>query len=641
MGKGFEKEVHFDKPDNLAQLLQHSGTRRQVLKLGAAGMAAALPLGPLMGCAAISSKPEALLGFKSVSSGSADQLIVPEGYTTQVLYAWGDATGIQGRPEAAFRWDAGNSAAEQALQSGMHHDAIEYFALPRESRDASRALLAINHEYTDDGMLHGDGMKTWSAEKVRKAQAASGVSVIEVERQGTKWQVVGPSRYARRITSYTEMSVSGPAAGSALLRTASDPSGTKVLGTINNCAGGMTPWGTYLTCEENFNGYFANGGAISTDQRRYGMSANGAGYRWHEFDARFDARAHPNEFNRFGWVVEIDPYDPLSVPVKRTALGRIKHEGAMFTRAADGRAVIYMGDDERFEYIYKFVSATPVDLKSRAANRNLLDSGTLYVGKFAANGEGTWIELVHGKNGLDASKGFTSQADVLIKTRQAADAVGATRMDRPEWAAVHPVSGDVYVTLTNNDRRGGKDQPATDSANPRAENVFGHIVRWRESGGDAAATSFRWEHFVLAGDPANADPGKRGNVKGDVFGSPDGLYFDPRGVLWIQTDVSTAAMHRGDYAKLGNNQMLAADVNSGEIRRFLVGPSGCEITGCVMAPDGRSLFINIQHPGETASERTDPASPRAVSNWPDFRPDGRPRSATVVIRKSDGGLIGT
>jgi uncharacterized protein len=573
--------------------------RRQVLKAGLAGLAAAMPL---WGCATRSAASAPLLGFDAIPVSAADAITVPAGYRAQVLSRWGDPLGVDiGAPE--FRMDGSNSAADQALQAGMHHDAIELFPLP-----SGNALLAVNYEYTDDGLLHPDGMKTWTADKVRKSQAAHGVGILEVALKGSTWEVVKPSRYARRITAYTPMRISGPAAGSALLA-------GEVLGTFNNCAGGRTPWGTYLTCEENFNGYFVNAGAIPPEQRRYGISPRGGGYRWHEFDKRFDAQANPNEPNKFGWVVEIDPYDPLAQPVKRTALGRVKHEGAMVTLAADGRVVVYMGDDERFEYIYKFVSKGTYNAADRAANRDLLDTGTLYVAKFNAGGHGEWIAL-------------PSTAEALVNTRATADKAGATKMDRPEWIAVHPVTQDVYITLTNNDRRGADGQPGTDAANPRANNVYGHIVKWREQGGDPAAPKFRWEIFALGGEE-----------KG--FGSPDGLWFDPRGVLWIQTDVSTSVLNRGPYAKLGNNQMLAADIASGEIRRFLTGPAGCEITGVAMTPDGRPLFVNLQHPGEPASERSNPDEPRAVSNWPDRRPDGRPRAATVAIRREDGGPIGT
>jgi hypothetical protein len=416
-----------------------------------------------------------------------------------------------------------------------------------------------------------------------------------------------------------------------------------VLGTLNNCAAGQTPWGTFLTCEENWNGYFSAQEKPDADEQRYGLRPKGWGYRWHEFDERFDAAKHPNEPHRFGWVVEIDPMDPRQTPIKRTALGRFKHEGATTTLSQDGRAVVYMGDDERFEYIYKFVSRDQVKPGGFAANKALLDHGTLYVARFDAQGHGQWLALTQGDNGLTADKGFVTQADVLIRTRQAADAVGATRMDRPEWIAVQPQSGEVFVTLTNNSQRGqlGRD---TDEANPRADNIMGHIIRWREGStgsGDAAATAFRWMHFALAGDPNAAKPEHRGAIKGDMYGSPDGLAFDGNGLLWIQTDVSTSVMNRGAYQGMGNNMMLCADPATGETKRFLTGPAGCEITGIAFTPDQRFLFINVQHPGETASERSDPARPQAVSSWPDGPAGGRPRSATVVIRRKDGGVVGT
>jgi secreted PhoX family phosphatase len=624
-------------------ILEARLSRRQLLKASIAGLFAAGGGASLSGCATDGAPPPdtggPLLGFAGVPVSKADAISVPPGYRARVLYAWGDATGVQGAPVPAFRWDASNSADEQALQAGMHNDAVEYFPLPQGSRSSTRALLAINHEYTDDGMLHPDGMKTWTAAKVRKSELAHGVSVIEIAKEGGAWQVVRPSRYARRVTGLTPVAVSGPAAGSALLRTKADPEGRRVLGTLNNCAAGITPWGTYLACEENFNGYFANGG-YNILQSRYGLTATGFGYRWHEHDARFDLLEEPNEANRFGWVVEIDPYDPQSTPVKRTALGRIKHEGATVTIAKDGRVVVYTGDDERFEYIYKFVSRDRYVAGDRAANRNLLDHGTLYVARFDADGRGAWLPLVAGQGPLTAANGFPGQAEVCVYARRAADLLGATKMDRPEWIAVHPRTGEVYCTLTNNSLRAAARQAGTDAANPRAANTFGHIIRWREAGGDATAATFEWDIFALAGDPQHADAAKRGNVKGDPFGSPDGLWFDPRGVLWIQTDVSTSTLHKGDYERLGNNMMLAADPRTGEVRRFLVGPSGCEITGCTMSPDMRTMFISIQHPGETASERTDPDNPRAVSNWPDFRPDGRPRSATLAITRDDGGVIG-
>ena len=300
-----------------------------------------------------------------------------------------------------------------------------------------------------------------------------------------------------------------------------------------------------------------------------------------------------------------------------------------------------MGDDESFEYVYKFVAAKPWNPASREANRTLLDEGTLYAARFDADGSGVWLPLVHGVGPLTAANGFPDQAAVLVRTRQAADAVGATPMDRPEWCAVHPVTREVYVTLTNNTARGREKLPGPDAANPRAGNLFGQIVRWRETADDVTATTFKWDLFALGGVPENADPANRGRFKGDMFGCPDGLWFDARGVLWVQTDISPTALNRGEFAPLGNNQMLAADPVTGEFKRFLVGPRGCEVTAFTTTPDGRTGFVNIQHPGENPGEINDPDKPRANSNWPDFDPNGRPRSATVVIRRKDGGVIGT
>lgn len=626
---------YIDRSVNFAEILSAHLTRRQVLQTGlATTLTLALPFSSVEARRAATG-----LGFKSIPVSSADLLEVPEGYEARVLFRWGDPVGsTKGMPE--FKLDATNSADDQVLQAGMHHDGMHYFPMPYGSTQSTRALLAINHEYADEGLLFPDGMKTWSAEKVKKAQQAVGVSIIEVEWVDGAWRVVRPSRYARRIHAATPMRLSGPAAGSAWVKTVFDTKGVDVLGTYANCANGYTPWGTYLTCEENWQGAFVNGGSMP-EHHRYGVSARGFGMRWNEFEPRFDAGVHPFEPNRFGWVVEIDPYDPDAKPVKRTALGRCKHEGAWPSVAPDGRVAFYMGDDEAFEYIYKFVTSRPYQPKDRAANRDLLDHGTLYVAKFSADGSGEWLPLVHNKRGLTPTNGFTDQAEVLVKTRQAADFLGATRMDRPEWVAVHPVTREVYCTLTNNSERGGTAGKGTDAANPRHNNIFGHIIRWKEEGNDPTATRFQWNIFALCGDGSSANENLRGRFKGDAFGSPDGLWFDPRGVLWVQTDVSARVLNQGAYAPLGNNQMLAYDFASGEFKRFLTGPRGCEVTGVAMAPDLRSLFINIQHPGELGGDRNDPDLPRKNSNWPDYHLYGRPRSATVVIRKKDGGIIGT
>ena len=612
-------------------------SRRVVLRggLGAAlgGLLAPLAAVTLTGCATTAGG--SLLGFKGIPVSVADKITVPEGYMAEVIAAWGEPVGLSGEMPA-FKADASNTAAEQAAQMGMHHDGIHFFPT-----DGSKSgLLVMNHEYVDDGLLHPDGIKTWSAQKVQKAQAAHGVSVIEIEQKGGKWEVVRPSPFARRFTASTPMAVSGPAAGHALMKTAADTTGRRVLGTLNNCGSGITPWGTYLTCEENFIFYFKGPDAPNAHETRWGLrKGDPIGYRWHEHDARFDASKTPNEPNRFGWIVEIDPMNPSSTPMKRTALGRAAHEGATVATTRNGKAVIYMGEDARFEYIYKFVSRDTIKPGGARPNAELLDHGTLYVAKFDANGKGSWLALTHGQGPLTAANGFADQGEVLIKARQASDLLGATKMDRPEWIDVDK-QGWVYTTLTNNSNRGGPNQLGVDAANPRVNNTMGNIIRWKDDG-DFDGSSFQWNHFVLAGDPKLERADAKGNIKGDAFACPDGLWTDARGVLWIQCDMSTSAMGKGDLINMGNNGMLAADVKTGEIRRFLTGPSGCEVTGATATPDGRTMFVNIQHPGESPSERSDPAEPRKISNWPDQQATGRPRSATVVIRKIDGGVIGT
>jgi uncharacterized protein len=651
---------------HLSELIEARIARRGFLTGAAGALAATGGVGALLAAVpgeanAVSQEP--LLGFQGVPVSSADEVLVPPGYNAKVLIAWGDP--VSDGP--AFKSDAGNTAAEQAQQWGMHNDGMVYFPI----RGSSRGLLVQNHEYTDDGLLFTDGTANWNAEKTDKALNAHGVGIVEVRRVGGRdgddnkarsgarkggWEVVRPSKYARRITAQTPIRIGGPAAGDARLRTSADPAGKLVLGTINNCAMGYTPWGTYLACEENFNGYFFR--TVSPDNRttlekRYGVAPFGnPGANYYRTHPRFNADVEPNEPNRFGWVVEIDPYDPKSTPVKRTGLGRIKHEGAWVQEARDGRVVVYMGDDERNEYIYRYVSEGPWR-KMMRAGRHPLDHGILYVARFSAAGSGEWLPLTP-ENPLLA--GWTL-ADILINTRGAADAVGATMMDRPEWIDTFPDKLTAVATLTNNNRRGstpasvnaangttiaGSARPPVDASNPRAINNYGHIITWSYLK-DWTEPTFRWDIFALAGDPANA--AHASTVIGDKYGSPDGIYVAPSGRLWIQTDVSTSTINAGAYAGFGNNQMLCADPYTRETRRFLVGPSQCEITGVFVTPDERTMFVGIQHPGEPASELSNPAAPLAVSGWPANQfPEvtgGRPRSACVVITKADGGKIGS
>lgn len=656
--------------EHLVEVVDRGISRRSFLRYGSGALSLGLFAPLVQGCGD-SNSDVPRLGFSSVPVSVKDAVEVPAEYQVQVVYAWGDP--INGT-SPAFKQDGSNTAAEQRLQSGMHHDGGHFYSLPDwKSTSSTSGLWAVNHEYVDPGLLIGPSSLWPSAEGVAKSKAAHGVSVVQIDKQSdSKWKVVSSS-YARRIDADTDMDINGPARGHPLMKTSADPQGVIVKGTINNCAAGFTPWGTYLTCEENFNGVFGTDDSAWTAnalQSRYGllktgsMNTNGlALYPWWKQDARFDLSKEPNEANRHGYVVEIDPYSPSKKPVKRTALGRFKHENCEWMLTKDGRIAVYMGCDEVNEYIYKFVSTGKVDMNDRAKNVDLLDSGILYVAKFNDDGTGSWLELSPGKNGLTQANGWDTLGDICVRTRQAADRAGATMMDRPEWVAVNRNNGDVFVTLTNNSRRGttpasgnnsdgstpgGTARPPTDKVNPTGPNPYGHIVKWRDAGGDSAATSFTWSIFLKAGDKMQSDTLKKGTINGDDFGSPDGLWVDDAGYMWIQTDVSTSRIMapdlsrtNADYKNLGNNQMLLADPATGQVKRFLVGPNQCEITGAHMTPDRKTMFINIQHPGEDGGDADISATPRKYSSWPDGASGGRPRSATIAITRKDGGEIGT
>ena len=603
-------------------------SRRQLLGTAGAGLGLFLGGQGMAQAANSGAQVGPRIGFKPVAANSLDTITVPAGYQWRVLASWGDAILPGG---TAFDPATRGTAISQGLSIGDNNDGMSFFSF-----SADHGVIAVNNEYANYEYLFANG-RCGSIEDARKAQAAHGVSVFEVRRVGGVWKLQPQARLNRRITANTEMRLSGPAAGSALLKTMADPTGTVVLGTFNNCANGRTPWGTYLTCEENFNGYFGSAESLPDNPafKRYGISAKGAGQNWFPFDGRFDLAKNPNEPNRFGWVVEIDPMDPTSTPIKRTALGRIKHENAEVVVNADGHVVVYMGDDEKGEHIYKFVSSKKFDPKNLKANRDLLDEGTLYVARFAtvdgqAQGEGEWLELTHGKNGLTVEAGFKDQAEILVHTRLAATVVGATTMDRPEWVAVHPTQAQVYVTLTNNSDRGVKPNQAPNGPNPRVKNVYGQIVRWTPQGNDHTSHRFTWDIFALAGNPTlhkDAYAGSANITPDNMFNSPDGLAFDRDGRLWIQTDgnYSNAKAFEG----MGNNQMLCANPVTGEIQRFMVGPVACEISGVAFTTDQKTMFVGIQHPGEKLAPSHFPQGGESV-----------PRSSIIAISRRDGGVVG-
>ena len=587
--------------------------------------------------------------FKEVPAGVDDRHYVAEGYDADILIRWGDPV-----LPAAPTFDPANLTKEgQAKQFGYNNDYLGYLPMPGAANPSEHGLLCVNHEYTNEelmfpGLGRQDARRgsTTPFSKMTKQIAevemmAHGGSVLEVRKTGGKWAVVANSRYARRITAETEMRISGPAAGHDRMKTSADPSGTKVLGMLNNCAGGRTPWGTWLTCEENVNGYFSGElAAKHTEARNHKrMGIPSRWFNWGDYFDRFNVAKEPNEPNRFGWVVEIDPFDPASFPVKRTALGRLKREGAAGILNKDQRYVIYSGDDQRFEYVYKFVTDGRFQAGNRAANTNLLDSGTCFVARFNGDGTGEWLPLVHGRGPLTEANGFTSQADVVIEVRTAADLLGATKMDRPEDVEANHKTNKVYVMLTNNSQRKPEQ---VDAANPRADNRFGHIIEIVPDAEDHAAESFRWEILVSCGDPAIAAVGATFNPntsRDGWFGMPDNCAFDSMGRLWIATD--------GNYPKkTARSDGLWAMETEGAARAtsklFFRCPNGAELCGPEFTPDDTTLFIAIQHPGET--DESDPDAEAATlenpaTRWPDFKDGIPPRPSIVVVTRRGGGKI--
>lgn len=553
--------------------------------------------------------------FQPIGIATDFNIHVPEGYKWKPLVRWGDA--LFSDAEGAYSPENGvqNDLSDRVF--GENTDGMETFV------EGDKIILAINSEYANpDINLPADAHGVpQSAEQVQMLKNIQGVTVLEVVDQGDGYQVVIDSPYNRRITHETQMTMDGPAVGSELVRTHADPQGKSPKGTMNNCGSGKTLWGTYLTCEENFNGYF--GTTVEREptkgEIRYGIGGTGR-YAYEKFDTRFDLSKEPNEPNRHGWVTEINPLDPQSTPVKHTALGRFKHENAEMVQASDGRAVVYMGDDERGEFIYKYVSngtwaeGEPTD--------GLLSNGTLHVAKFNDDMSGEWLPLTPETTGME-------MAEILVFARMAGSKVGATTMDRPEWIAANPLRVEAYCALTNNKNRGvkpnaGGDETPISGPNPRETNNFGQIVRWRPSGEDHGAAEFTWDLYVMAGNPAvygNKYAGSRNVNEGNMFNSPDGMAFSSDGMLWIQTDGDDS--NEEEFKGQGNNQMLVGDPETGEIARFLTAPNGAEVTGLTWSPDRKTAFIGIQHPG---------------GSWPDNT--GKPRSSIITVWREDGATIG-
>lgn len=641
----------------MADVITGAIARRSMLKGSAVG-AGALVIGGLGPQAAAASPATTGTGqaagsrvggnvgtaaFTPVAPNIEDNVVTAAEFRHNVVIRWGDPVEAD-----APAFDVNRQTPEaQAKQFGYNNDYVGVLPL-----DGRRALLVTNHEYTDEYLMFPTG--THDAATIKRiALAAHGMAVVAIERGSKPGSWVRSdhrkSRYNRRITAHTEFTVSGPAAGHDLLKTELDPSGARILGTLNNCAGGTTPWGTVLSGEENFNQYFdasaAPDPALVPAYARYGLrTTQGLSSRaWSEVDERFDLARHPQEPHRFGWVVEIDPMDPTSTPVKHTMLGRFKHEGANVTVAANGHVVAYMGDDERGDYIYKFVSRDTYRADSSPASRRhnmaLLSAGTLYVARYTGDGTadgihdgtGVWIPLT---SDTESFVPGMSVAEVLVFTRLAADKVGPTKMDRPEDVEPNPVNGRIYAALTNNSRRGTAF--AADEANPiteshvrdelggplvkKAGNRNGYVLEMTEDGGDHTATTFTWDLFLVCGDPQAPETyfGGYDKTKVSMISCPDNVAFDAVGNLWISTDGAKLGSHDGLF------RVPVDGPERGNVQQFLTVPVGAETCGPLITEDQLSVFIAVQHPGETDGASFENQS----STWP--HTDGFPRPSIAV-----------
>jgi uncharacterized protein len=584
----------------------------------------------------------AFKGIKPITSSSAKP-VVAAGYKMQVLLRWGDPI-----TSDAPKFDPTKlTAAAQEKQFGYNNDFCAFFPIDDSS---THGVIGVNHEYTNPELM----WSKWSKAKTTKEMvdvelAAHGVSFVEIEKDSSgTWKVNLASEYNRRITGTTPMVVDGPAAGSDWLKTNDDPTGNNILGTLNNCAGGKTPWGTYLTAEENFHQYFGVSADLTDEvviasHARYGVPVKtfASDRAWEKFYERFDVTKEPNEPFRHGWIVEIDPFDPDFVPVKHTALGRFRHEGATFAVNPDGKVVFYSGDDNRFDYAYKFVSEGTFDPSaSKAENAQLFSEGTLYVAKFNDDGTGEWMPMIFGEGPLTEANGFTSQGDVLINARLAADLLEPTKMDRPEDVEFNPVNKKVYMLMTNNTNRGADGQPGVDAANPRPKNATGHVIELTEDGDDVASTTFTWEMFMLCGDPKKVDPANPSTEvyfagfdpsKVSPIACPDNLTFDKAGNLWIATDGAPSPLRFND----GFFAVPVEGPNRGELKQFFSGVQGGEVVGPEFTPDDTTLFIGIQHPAEGSLFHM------PSNRWPDNNRRMPPRPSVIAIQHENGEAIGS
>lgn len=624
----FKPAPNQSRNEPFAAILNRRISRRSLVRATIAGAPllalSTSPLGSqIFGSASLTGKADAAsstIGLQSIPHDHEDAINIAKGYNSNVVIRWGDGV-VPGAPSFNLN---GQTAESAAKQFGFNCDYNGFFPLlPGQSR---RGLLGVNHEYTSGlEMFPAYDADNVTAEQVAIEIASHGLSVVEVTRgEDGSWSYNPTSSHNFRITGETPMQLTGPGAGSIYTITNANPTGVDVLGMFNNCSGGRTPWGTILTAEENFNQYFANAGE-DTRAARYGIPEAGSRRHWEDFYDRFDLGVEPNEPNRHGYLVEIDPYGPSFMPRKHTAMGRFKHEAASVTLSDDGRVVVYSGDDERFDYVYKFISNDRYNIFSRSANLDLLSSGTLFVARFNDDGSGDWLPLVAGTPPLHT----WTNAGVATFTRLAADAVGATPMDRPEDIEVNPINHRVYIALTNNTQRA---EDAVNGANPRGPNTHGHILELTENGGDAASRRFTWDIFILCGDPSNEDDNTYfagfEQSELDSISAPDNLAVDANGNLWISTD--------GQPSKLGQADAIyvvpTAGPERGRIRRFMTGVPGGEMAGPEFTPDFGTLFVSVQHPGESGG------LDEPTSTWPD---GDFPRPSVVAAYKDDGGVVGT